>query len=76
MKISMDGGFIDATRDSSGKIAISIGCEHYNSDGTRKDTVINTASITDDEIVKLFSNVFSNANDKIETIEEPVPKSL
>lgn len=67
MRIKIDGGFISVVKEN-GKIGFSIGCEHYNDDGTRKETVVNTASLTEDELSMLFSDVFTN---EVVEIEDP-----
>jgi hypothetical protein len=58
MRINIDGGFLAAEKQESGKIAISVGCEQFNSDGTRSQTLVNTASLTEEQLIKLFSDVF------------------
>lgn len=59
MRINIDGGFIEAKKDNNtSKIKLSVGCMHYNPDGTRKETVINSADLTEEELVRLFSDVF------------------
>lgn len=58
MKIKLDGGFIEAQRDSKGNISIVIASENFSIDGTRKDTVVNSASLSEKEIVHLFSDIF------------------
>lgn len=67
MRVKIDGGHISAERTKDGKIGITIGCNHFNADGTRKDTVINTAIITEEQLVQVFSDVFENDSVEEET---------
>lgn len=58
MRINIDGGFVAAEKQESGKIAFSVGCEQFNPDGTRAQTLVNTASLTQEQLIQLFSDVF------------------
>ena len=69
MRIKIDGGFVEATKNLSGKIGLSIGCEHFNPDGTRKDTVVNTVSLSEEELVKLFSDIFKKDVESAESTD-------
>ncbi len=73
MRIKIEGGFVSAQKEKSGKIGISVGCEHYNPDGTRKETVVNTASLTEEEVVALFRDVFAQEEIQEEIIKEVEP---
>ncbi len=57
MKIKKDGGFVECTINQKQEICLSIACEHYNPDGTRKDTVINTVTLSREELTQLFSDL-------------------
>ncbi len=57
MKRKKDGGYIECTRNAKQEICISIACEHFNTDGTRKDTVINSCALTKEELTELFSDI-------------------
>lgn len=70
MKIKKDGGFAEAKRVSKTEVGISIGCEHFNPDGTRKDTVINAIVLTEDELVELFRDVFPEEQENKEEKED------
>ena len=74
MRVKIDGGFVSAKREDSGNIGLSIGCEHYNADGTRDKTIVNTATLTEAEIISLFKDVFSE-NITPENYEENEEKS-
>ena len=65
MRIKIDGGFISVKKEND-KIGFSIGCEHYNPDGTRKETVVNTAYLTEDQLSTLFSDVFTKEDVEVE----------
>jgi len=65
-RIKIEGGFISAKKEESGKIGMAIGCDHYNSDGTRRESVINTAMVTEEEIVALFRDVFPQEDSIVE----------
>lgn len=66
MKIKVDGGFVEATI-VDGKIGLSIGCDHYNTDGTRKESVINSAILIEEQIVTLFSDVLISKPEEVKT---------
>lgn len=72
MRIKIDGGFIEAKRIDKDKIGVSIGSEHFNPDGTRKETVINTASLSEDELSNLFSDIFPSEIKEEEKAKETV----
>ena len=55
MRINIDGGFVAAEKQESGKIAFSVGCEQFNPDGTRAQTLVNTASLTQEQLIQLFN---------------------
>jgi len=70
MRINIDGGFVAAEKQESGKIAFSVGCEQFNPDGTRAQTLVNTASLTQDELVELFSDVFPKEDVEADSSED------
>ena len=69
MKVKIDGGFIEARRQLN-KIWIAVGCEHFNADGTRKDTVINAVEITEDEFLKLCEDLFEKPKEIATTVPD------
>jgi len=58
MRLDIEGGFIDVKKTKMNKIQISIGCDHFYPNGVRKETVVNTSEITEEELVDLFSDIF------------------
>lgn len=57
MRINIEGGFVEI-QELNGKISVSVGCEHYDSDGVRNNTVINTAALSSSQFKDLVSWFF------------------